>query len=106
MFVFHKTSFDEADRLQKWYESPAVHCWVPIDEYAAYLRAVSNLKDYYLYSVYDKETLIATIAVEVCVKTASICLVVDPALHGRGIGTRVLLDMQCKTQELFGNINE
>ena len=106
MFVFHKTSFDEADRLQKWYESPAVHRWVPIDEYAAYLRAVSNLKDYYLYSVYDKETLIATIAVEVCVKTASICLVVDPALHGRGIGARVLLDMQCKTQELFGNINE
>ncbi len=105
MFTFRKTSLDESDIFQTWYETPAIHRWVPIEDWAGYFKAVSDLNNYFLYSVYDKNRLIAGIAAEIIDHTAAICLLVDPELHGRGIGTLVLQDMQRKTHKLFGNIH-
>ena len=105
MFTFRKTALDESDKFQKWYEVSSVRRWVPIEDWTGYFEAVSDLKHYYLYSVYDKDQLIAAISAEIIDNTAAICLVVDPALHGLGFGTLILQDMQYKTRKLFGNIH-
>ena len=105
MFVFRKTILSEADYLQQWHDATAVKRWVPIENWKSYFQAVLHLKNYYLYSVYLEENLIAYIAAEIQNGCASICLVVDPSQHGQGIGTAVLLEMQRQTQNLFGHVH-
>ena len=105
MFTFCKTTLDEAPCLEKWFAAPQVHRWVPIDDWRAYFKAVTKLKNYYLYSVYREGKLIAFIAAEITDTTAAVCLVVDPARHGTGLGTAILREIQQKTEALFGDIS-
>jgi len=105
MFTFRKTTFKEADCLAQWHATPVVKRWVPIDNWQVYFQAVTNLKNYYLYSVYHEGKIIAHIAGEVKEDAVAICLVVDPMRHGQGIGTAVLVEMQRQTQSLFGHVN-
>lgn len=105
MYQFKKTTSSESLCLQQWHEDPAVKKWVMIENWQTYAQTVSKPKNYYLYSVYDLEELIAHISAEIAESVASICLVVKPSRHGEGIGTRTLVEMIQNTNALFGDVD-
>lgn len=94
----------EMEVLQRWSASPAVHRWVSVDNWYAYFDAVSRLEKYYLYSVHADRRFCAHIAAENTDGYMAVSIVVEPALHGRGIGQAVIRAMLARSQDLFGNI--
>lgn len=103
-FKFVITSISDIQTVSKWHKTESVRKWIYIDNWTEYYEAVKDVPGYYLYSVYQNNTMIAHIAGEVIDNWLAMDIIVDPVKHGKGFGTAILVDMFVRTSELFGNI--
>lgn len=104
-FKFVKTDFSDIKKVSEWHKNESVRKWICIDNWAEYFEAVKNAPGYYLYSVYQDDTMLAHIAGESIDGWLAMDIIVDPMKHGQGFGTAILLDMFARTPDLFGNIH-
>lgn len=104
-FKFLETSLSDIQTVSEWHKKESVRKWIYIDNWFDYFKAVKDAPDYYLYSVYQDDIMLAHIAGEVIDGWLAMDIIVDPMKHGQGFGTAILLDMFAHTSELFGNIH-
>lgn len=90
--------------LSAWFDAPAVRSRIAVDDFDAYYRTVSKQENYYLYSVFDGEALVALVMAEILENRAAAALIVDPARTGHGIGTNTLLALTANAHTLFGEV--
>ncbi len=99
---FRRTIKAELPLLEKWHSTISVRKWIYIDDWTEYWNTVSALSEYYLYSVYEEERMVAWISAEIINATVAVCIIVDPLKQHRGIGTAVVRKMLSNSQVLFG----
>ena len=90
--------------LSVWFDAPSVRSRIAVDDFGAYYRTVSEQPDYYLYSVFDGEELVALVMAQIIENRAAVALIVDPARAGQGIGTGTLRELSANAHALFGEI--
>lgn len=104
MLTFKESTPADMQIFQIWSESPAINRWVPIEDWTAYYQSVSNLGDYFLYSIYSKDELVGFIAAEINNRIASILLIVAPERQGQGIGNTIIRQLITEHSALFGDV--
>lgn len=91
----------ELARFARWLGDARVKRFVAIDDFDVYVRAARTHPDYRLLALRDGKKTVAHIAAEAIGIERALCLIVDPALHGQGIGTRALRTLIARQAELF-----
>jgi RimJ/RimL family protein N-acetyltransferase len=101
-YVFKVCTENEIRVTSGWHKDPSIGRWIFIDDWNAYFKAVKDDPDYFLLAAYEGAEMVAEIAAEKKGNELAVSVIVDPRLHGKGIGRALLLKLCDEHTSLFG----
>jgi len=87
---FEELSGADGETVREWLAHETVNPWVCIADWDAFFAWARQNPDYYMFRATADGEMLGLIALEITGNRGFVCLVIDPAMQGRGHGKRVL----------------
>ena len=102
-YTFTEFTKDDIPVFSEWLKDKNIKKHIFIEDVQVYRMQSENNSDYRMFSVYRDSELVAHFSGERCGRYVSVCLIVKPKLHGKGIGAAVIREAALQSRKLFGD---